>query len=178
MDELVHIFGDRLRKARHVMQFSQTQLARMVNVRQATICDYELGRAMPDFRVVWQLSQVLNVSVSYFFPDTQRSELSEEQRASLALVEKGLSDELRHHVLLLIEQLFKLQNEMGQVNQQSDLFMRFLQQNATQLKWKLMNDGVPLEALAQLVALLLVGGLRGWSANLNLGLEGHDEAAS
>jgi transcriptional regulator with XRE-family HTH domain len=172
MNTEVHIlstFGNRLREARHIMQISQAQLARIVNVRQATICDYEMGRVMPDFKVVWELSQTLNVPVSYFFPDTRRSPLNEQQRANLALVE-GLPDELRCYVLMLIEQLFKLQNEIEQVNklknhEQSKETLRFLRRNINQLHWKSTHGkfkNVPFDLLAQFAAIIAIGGMHGW----------------
>jgi transcriptional regulator with XRE-family HTH domain len=180
--ELLRLFGKRLREARCALGITQAELARWLNVRQSTISEYETGVYAPELPLLWRIAQVLHVPVGYFFPPERGAVWNEREAAEFALIQ-GLSPQLRQFVWLLIVQLLKAQQGQPIVNErllreERLTALRFLERDARQVQWKALAagfDAVPLELLAQFAALLLLGGLRGWSANLDL--EDDDEAA-
>lgn len=59
------IAGSRIKKARLKKNLSQGQLGALINVSDATICNYEKGSRKPSIEKLISLSNALNVSVDY-----------------------------------------------------------------------------------------------------------------
>lgn len=59
------MFSERLKKAREAAGLSQSKLASILNVSQATVGMWESGRREPNFAMLVTISEHLNVSVCY-----------------------------------------------------------------------------------------------------------------
>lgn len=57
--------GERIRQLRKQNNFSQKQLAKLLNVSNSTICNYETGVSKPDLSILVQLATIFNVSIDY-----------------------------------------------------------------------------------------------------------------
>lgn len=56
-------FNERLKKAREKREYTQQQVADMMNVTKSTYCGYETGRSQPDLKKLKQLAVILNTSI-------------------------------------------------------------------------------------------------------------------
>jgi transcriptional regulator with XRE-family HTH domain len=65
--------GKRLRARRRLLGLTQQQLAQVVGVRFQQIQKYECGANRISASRLWDLSEVLNVPVSYFYEGLQSS---------------------------------------------------------------------------------------------------------
>ena len=63
-------FGDRLKQARVLSNLKQHELAERVGVNKMSISKYETGKMMPSSSTLIALSHALNVSLDYFFTET------------------------------------------------------------------------------------------------------------
>ena len=59
------LFNSRLRELRKEKALTQTQLAQILNVSQATVAKWETGDREPDLIMIWRLCEVLETSVDY-----------------------------------------------------------------------------------------------------------------
>ena len=57
--------GKRIKHARELRRFSQSQLAQKLGVTKQTISNYENGVRTPDFEMLDSLSYVLNISMAF-----------------------------------------------------------------------------------------------------------------
>ena len=55
--------GNVIRIARIKAGFSQTSLAKRLNVKQATVCNWETGRSLPKPQTMVRLSELLKIPV-------------------------------------------------------------------------------------------------------------------
>jgi DNA-binding transcriptional regulator YiaG len=67
IEDAVHLFGRRLKKARTERGFTRVQLAGYTNLSLTSLENYEYGHHRPSFEAILALSQVLLVSPNYFF---------------------------------------------------------------------------------------------------------------
>jgi transcriptional regulator with XRE-family HTH domain len=58
--------GLRVRTARRKVYMSQTEISKLLGVRQATISEIELGKIQVDMTMLYRLSLVLGVPYIYF----------------------------------------------------------------------------------------------------------------
>jgi transcriptional regulator with XRE-family HTH domain len=65
--------GKRLRARRRLLGLTQQQLAQVVGVRFQQIQKYECGANRISASRLWELSEVLNVPISYFYEGLQSS---------------------------------------------------------------------------------------------------------
>ena len=70
--------GRQLKKARQLNRLSQTKLAERLNLTFQVIQKYENGHVRIGASRLWELSQILNVSVDYFFNDFDLSDTSDQ----------------------------------------------------------------------------------------------------
>lgn len=67
-NKFTEAIGKQIRSARTEMNLSQSELAKQVYVRRATISDIETGKTDVDAVTLALLSHILNRPVTYFFP--------------------------------------------------------------------------------------------------------------
>ena len=80
--------GKRLRRRRRLLGLTQQQLAMAVGVRFQQIQKYECGANRISAARLWQLSEALEVPVSYFF-DGLAEQMDREANASAERAESG-----------------------------------------------------------------------------------------
>ena len=82
-------FGDRLKKARVDKGISQQELADKVNLKQASISQFEKGQRMPTPANIDKLARILSVSIDYLAGEDQ----GKFEKSILMRNIKGLSPE-------------------------------------------------------------------------------------
>jgi|GEM_PF-596287 len=60
-----NLIGRRIKYLREKRGFTQTQLARLVNIGKSTLSEYESGKANPTAEVIRKIADVLDVSADY-----------------------------------------------------------------------------------------------------------------
>lgn len=78
----------KLRQARENAGLSQRQLADLVNSAQGTISDLERGRIRINAADLVRFAEVLDKSVSYFYPGTEESDLTEREQVLVRLLRR------------------------------------------------------------------------------------------
>ena len=58
-------FGENLKKLRKRANFSQTELAKLLDINQYNISFWEIGRSEPNIEQLIKLSEILNVPTDY-----------------------------------------------------------------------------------------------------------------
>ena len=61
-----HIFFIRLKELREEKELSQMELAKKINIPQATIARYELGKTQPRAEEIIKICNFFNVTSDYF----------------------------------------------------------------------------------------------------------------
>jgi transcriptional regulator with XRE-family HTH domain len=61
------VFGERVRRARTGLGFSQRELAAKLGIARATVSSYESGAREPSFEVAQKIAATLGVSINYLF---------------------------------------------------------------------------------------------------------------
>jgi transcriptional regulator with XRE-family HTH domain len=91
----VHV-GRRVRLRRHAIGMTQQQLAAALNLTFQQIQKYERGANRISASKLFEISRILNASISYFFdglvsesPDSGDATLAERQRVEKLLIEPG-----------------------------------------------------------------------------------------
>ena len=69
------MIGNNIRYLRKRAGYSQAHLARKLNIKQASVSNWEAGKTTPDTKSLIQLSQIFDVPMDYFFTDEPRREL-------------------------------------------------------------------------------------------------------
>jgi transcriptional regulator with XRE-family HTH domain len=80
--------GKMIRKARKEIGLSQKDFANVLHVSDKTISSYEVGRAMPGFNTLLQISKVVQKPISYFDSDVEHEDI--DLQIKLAVIEKEL----------------------------------------------------------------------------------------
>lgn len=70
--------GELIRQARHYSGYSQAELAKLINRRQASLSDMENGKMQPDAETLMMLSLVLQKPIPSFYPGDYGKELRQE----------------------------------------------------------------------------------------------------
>lgn len=73
--DLPHYAGAKIKALRDRDGYTQDELAAKLHVKKSAVSNYETGFRMPKQDVLFALSQVFNVSVDTFFPNTRDEEL-------------------------------------------------------------------------------------------------------
>lgn len=63
---------EKIRSARKTKEFSQVELAALLNVSRQTISNWEKGITVPDAKSLEQIAEILQVSVTYFLGDISK----------------------------------------------------------------------------------------------------------
>lgn len=63
----VELFAQKLKKAREDTGFTQREVAKQLNLKQATLASYEIGRTQPDVETLGKLADFYGVSVDWLF---------------------------------------------------------------------------------------------------------------
>lgn len=69
------MIGDNIRYLRKREGYSQAHLARKLNIKQASVSNWESGKTNPDMKSLAQLAQIFAVPMEYFLSDEPRREL-------------------------------------------------------------------------------------------------------
>ena len=85
-------FNERLREARRKANITQISLAKMCNVSQGTIANWESGYRTPDLQMFAKLSKILNVSLDYLI-ENDSSESDETKKATQVDLQGFTQDE-------------------------------------------------------------------------------------
>lgn len=68
-------FGKRLRESREAKNFSQKELANILNTSYSVIGKYERDEMVPSIDAAKKLANILNTSVGYLLGENQQSDL-------------------------------------------------------------------------------------------------------
>lgn len=60
------VIGKKLKALRKTKGLTQQNLADMLNIQRATVCNYELGRRSPHLTELQRIASALGVSLEYF----------------------------------------------------------------------------------------------------------------
>lgn len=63
----VELFAQKLKKAREDTGFTQREVAKQLNLKQATLASYEIGRTQPDVETLGKLADFYGVSIDWLF---------------------------------------------------------------------------------------------------------------
>lgn len=114
------LFGDKLKELRKEKNLTQTDIAKMFNVKDATVSAWEVGKSQPSFEIVKELAKYFGVSIDYLL---------------------GFNQEDKDNITKLNQAL----REAGMVNNDETLKeeeIRLALEQARQYKemWKRIND--------------------------------------
>lgn len=73
--KLVKNVGEKVRRARREIGFSQKQLANALRLSDKTISSYEVGRALPSFDTLCKISKIVHKPITYFDEDSNSEDL-------------------------------------------------------------------------------------------------------
>lgn len=62
-------FGENLRKARKDKEYTQDELAELIDVERGTISAWELGRNIPEYGTLYKICDVLKIDIGYLMGD-------------------------------------------------------------------------------------------------------------
>ena len=69
------MIGDNIRYLRKQAGYSQQQLAMKLDIKQASVSNWEAGKTLPDTKYLSKLMDIFNVPMDYLFSDEPRREL-------------------------------------------------------------------------------------------------------
>ena len=69
------MIGENIRYLRKQAGYSQEHLARKMNIKQASVSNWESGKTNPDMKSLAQLAQIFDVPMEFFLSDEPRREL-------------------------------------------------------------------------------------------------------
>ena len=69
------MIGDNIRYLRKQAGYSQQQLAWKLDIKQASVSNWESGKTAPDTKYLSKLAEIFNVPMDYLFSDEPRREL-------------------------------------------------------------------------------------------------------
>ncbi len=87
----VHV-GKRIRHRRWMVGMTQQQLAEKVGIKFQQIQKYETGMNRVSASRLWDISEALSVSVSYFFDGIENTPVEDDVTAATALPDDILAD--------------------------------------------------------------------------------------
>ncbi len=89
---------ERLRHLRREQNLSQVEMAKIFNVHQSAVCQWEGGRANPDFEKLKKIAEYFGVTVDYLLEtDTQGTKKAPtDDKGSMSNFDFALFDELSH----------------------------------------------------------------------------------
>lgn len=96
-----------IRNLRKQHRLSQTDLAKQINVSQATVTSWETGRADPSSSALNALANFFNVSSDYLLGRTNRkqaeNQLSKNQKLVAYSIDPDISDEERKDIIEMVK---------------------------------------------------------------------------
>lgn len=73
----VEAFAQKLKKARENTGLTQREVAKELNMKQATIASYEIGRTQPDIEAMGKMIDFYEIDANWLFGTHGRRSLSE-----------------------------------------------------------------------------------------------------
>ena len=99
--------ASRIRDLRKSHKLSQTELAKLVHVSQATVTSWETGRADPSSSALNTLATFFNVSADYLLDrektDKNEKPLSKNQKLVAYSIDPDISDEERKDIIEMVK---------------------------------------------------------------------------
>ena len=83
------MFGEKLKELRKTKNLTQTDIAKMFNVTDATVSTWEVGKAQPSFDILIELAKYFNVSTDYLLGITD-SDKPKIEKLRQTLLEAGI----------------------------------------------------------------------------------------
>jgi len=80
--------GDKIRKARKEMGFSQKELARHLRLSDKAVSSYEVGRTTPSFETIKKIGKIVHKPITYFDKDSDPKDL--DLQIKIKTIEKEL----------------------------------------------------------------------------------------
>ncbi len=89
---------ERLRHLRREQNLSQVEMAKIFNVHQSAVCQWESGRANPDFEKLKKIAGYFGVTVDYLLETDRQNEKKSpiDDKGSMSNFDFALFDELSH----------------------------------------------------------------------------------
>lgn len=97
-------FSQKLKTQRKKNNFTQSDLAVMLDVSRTCISNWESGLRVPDFVMISRLSAVLNVPVEYFIKNTSQTQNSNIGIDVSKLNQKGKDALIKYYRFLLTDE--------------------------------------------------------------------------
>lgn len=110
LDQLTTYFGRRLRQARLTANLTQDALSAQSQVGQDMISRYEKGHSLPSLPTLCRMAAVLEVPITYFFPDDRLGKLTDEQQDALHLLDT-LSPLALDYVVIFVQHVAIMQHQ-------------------------------------------------------------------
>lgn len=85
---VIYLFGDRLKNLRKDNNLTQSDIAEMLNVTDATVSAWEVGKAQPNHTMLVELAKHFNVTTDYLIGN----DYDKVERLQIALKEAGIND--------------------------------------------------------------------------------------
>lgn len=82
-------YGNKLKTIRISKQLTQEQVANLLNINRSTYKEYELQNSIFPSKYLWNLTNILDVSIDYIFGFTEKSKYNEPNQ-KLDKVKSGL----------------------------------------------------------------------------------------
>lgn len=82
------MFKDVLKRLRKSNNYTQSELAHMLNISKSTVCMYELGERSPDHETMKRIAKIFNVSMDYLYEKETEPSLSELKLAILDVIDQ------------------------------------------------------------------------------------------
>ena len=103
---------NKIREYRQLMGYTQTELAKLLNISQGALSGYETGRYDPDIELMQRLTQLFGVSMDELYGLSEKKDESEEYKPKTieARIVSGGMDKLpkeqREQVLAVVRAMF------------------------------------------------------------------------
>jgi transcriptional regulator with XRE-family HTH domain len=109
--ELSKYIGKKIKARREHLNITQDELAEMMNTSRVTITRYENGSRKANQDALFELAKLLNVSISYFYPEqnhpaqpsNQQDDLTKNQKLVAYSIDPDITDEERKDIINLVK---------------------------------------------------------------------------
>lgn len=111
--ELSKYIGKKIKARREHLNITQDELAEMMNTSRVTITRYENGSRKANQDALFELAKLLNVSISYFYPEQnhpvqpqpsdQQDDLTKNQKLVAYSIDPDITDEERKDIINLVK---------------------------------------------------------------------------
>ncbi|MDK2824543.1 MAG: hypothetical protein PWP71_2461 [Clostridia bacterium] len=79
------MIGEKIRQAREAKGLKQTELARMAELANSTICDIEKGRLEPSLKSLNKISKALELTITFFISNDYENNVKKNNQKTKAV---------------------------------------------------------------------------------------------